>query len=87
MVANGLGDWHAAQVVDSTTVFIAVAVEDSGVFYDPLGGAHPFSHPLTYKGASNPKGKAIVTCAFSVDTTFQDGSRLVANGTLIGFFT
>jgi hypothetical protein len=87
MVANGVGDWHSAQVVDSTAVFVPLAVEDSGVFTDPSGVEHPFSHPLTQKGSASPNGHPVVDCRFSVDTTFPDGSRLVANGTLTGFFT
>ena len=86
MVANG-GGWHSAHVVDGTAVFVPLSVEDSGTFYDAAGGAHPFVHPLDVKGNARPNGHAIVTCAFSVDTTFPDNSRLVANGTLIGFFT
>jgi hypothetical protein len=62
-------------------------VQDSGVFIDPSGAEHLFLHPLTFKGSASPKGQPVVNCAFSVDTTFSDGSRLVANGTLIGFFT
>ena len=86
MVTNG-GGWHSGHVVGSTAVFIPLADEESGVFTDPAGGAHPFSRPLTFKGSADPSGHPIVGCTFSVDTTFPDSSRLVVTGRLIGFFT
>lgn len=87
LVTNGNGAWHAAHDLNSTASFVALAVEDAGVFIDPAGGVHPFSHPFTTKGSASPNGHPIVTCAFSVNEPFPDGSRLIANGTLTGFFT
>jgi hypothetical protein len=86
MVTNGNGDFHAGHDLNSTASFVPVAVKDSGVFTDPGGGEHPFAHDEV-KGSASPNGHPIVTCAFSVDRTFPDGARLVANGTLTGFFT
>jgi hypothetical protein len=87
LVTNGNGAWHAAHDLNSTASFIPLAVEDTGVFIDPAGGVHEFSHPLDVKGSADPNGHSIVNCAFSVDEPFPDGSRLIANGTLTGFFT
>jgi hypothetical protein len=86
MVTNGNGDFHAGHDLNSTASFVPVAVTDSGVFTDPAGGEHPFAHDEV-KGSASPNGHPVVTCAFSVDRTFPDGARLVASGTLTGFFT
>lgn len=86
LVTNGNGDFHAAHDLNSTASFVPVAVKDSGLFTDPAGGLHPFSHDVV-KGSASPDGQPIVTCSFSVDRTFPDGSRLQASGTLTGFFT
>jgi hypothetical protein len=87
MVATGGGNWHSLEVIGSPAVFVPLSVEDEGVFTDAAGGAHLFSHPLSYKGSASPGGHEVVTCRFSVDTTFSDGSRLQASGSLAGFFT
>ena len=86
MVTNGNGDFHAGHDPNSTASFVPFAVQDSGVFTDPAGGLHPFSHDVV-KGSASPGGHPTVTCSFSVDRTFPDGSRLQASGTLTGFFT
>src|SRR5919106_4064502 len=84
MVTNGFGWWHGTHDLGSTASFVAVAVNEAGVFTDPAGVDHPFSRS-DVKGAASPNGHPIVTCAFSVDNTFPDGARLVANVTLTGF--
>jgi hypothetical protein len=87
LVAVGNGNWHSALDLNSTAAFVPLAIGDSGVFIDPAGGEHQFSHPLSSKGSASPNGHPIVDCTFSVDEAFPDGSRLIANGTLSGFFT
>lgn len=86
MVTNGFGWWHGTHDLGSTSSFVAIAVAEAGVFTDPGGDAHPFSR-VDVKGSASPKGHPVVTCAFSVDNTFPDGARLVADVVLTGFFT
>lgn len=86
-VVNGVGNWVIAHALSSTKVFIPVQfLGESGVFTDANGVEHPFSEPAGSPRA-NPQGRVIVDCTFAVDTTFSDGSRVIANGSLRGFFS
>jgi hypothetical protein len=86
MITNGFGWWHGTHDLGSTSAFVALAVQEAGVFTDPAGVDHPFSR-TDVKGSASPNGQPVVTCSFSVNNTFPDGARLVASVTLTGFFT
>ncbi|HET7745036.1 MAG TPA: hypothetical protein VFK76_09880 [Gaiellaceae bacterium] len=86
LVAVGNG-WHSAPDVKGTDVFVPLSSTESGTFYDPAGGAHPFQRPPDSKGSASPNGHPIVSCTFSVNELFPDNSRLVVTGALTGFFT
>lgn len=88
-VVNGSGKWLPAHDLNSTKVFIPVQfLGESGVFTDSNGVPHPFSNPPSPpKGSANPQGRTVVDCTFAVDTIFPDGSSVIANGSLRGFFS
>jgi hypothetical protein len=88
-VVNGNSPWVPAHDLDSTNVFIPLQFgPTTGVFTDPTGTPHPFSDPASPpKGSANPAGRTIVDCTYHIDATFPDGSSLVVDGTVTGFFT
>ena len=88
-VVNGAGNWLPAHDLNSTRVLVPVQfLGESGVFTDAAGVPRSFSNPPgPPKGSADAQGRTIVECTFSVDTTFPDGSRVVASGALRGFFS
>jgi hypothetical protein len=88
-VVNGNGDWAPAHVLNSTEVFIPLQFGPAtGVFIDPGGGVHPINDPASPpKGNASPPGRTIVTCTFSINHTFPDGSHLTVSGSVTGFYS
>ena len=88
-VTNGGGNFTPAQDRSGNGVFIATLFgAQSGVFTDPEGNDFPFDDSeLLAKGSANPKGHELVDCTFVVDQDFPDGSHLLVEGAVSGFWT
>jgi hypothetical protein len=89
LVVNGNGNFTPALDLNSTNVFIPLQFGPStGVFTDPTGTEFPISDPASPpKGSANPSGRTIVDCAYHINASFLDGSSLVVDGSVSGFFT
>ena len=88
-VVNGVGNFTPAHNRSGTGVFVSTLFgAQSGVFTDPEGDEFPFEDTeLLAKGSANPKGHEIVDCTFVVDQDFPDGSHLLVEGDVSGFWT
>jgi hypothetical protein len=85
VVVNGNGTFTPAHVVNSTSVFIATALNVTFTFTPAVGS--PTSNTTMATKASNPK-LGTVTCSIPLQTVFSgsQGSATI-NGTVTGFFT
>jgi ABC-type glycerol-3-phosphate transport system substrate-binding protein len=81
-VLNGNGEFTAAHVVGSTTVFIPQALNVTFEFTPPGG---PTDSMTDTASKSNVHGD-LVTCSVDVTLTFPEGT-VHAFGTVTGFFT
>jgi hypothetical protein len=86
-VVNGNGEFVPAHELRGTRILVPLQfLAFSGVFTDPQGNTFPDARgPLPPKGSANPQGHPIVTCAYSIDVSFPDGSTFVGNGGVVGF--
>ena len=74
--------------LNSRAVFIPLQFgPTTGVFTDPSGTPHPFSSPGgPPKGSANPPNETILDCTFHVSGAFADGSSVVVDGSVTGYF-
>jgi hypothetical protein len=86
-VVNGRGEFTPAHELGGTRVFVPLQfLAFSGVFTDAQGNTYPESRgALPPKGSANPEGHPILTCAYTIDLSFPDGSTFVGNGGVVGF--
>jgi hypothetical protein len=86
-VVNGNGEFMPAHELDGTRVFVPVQfLAFSGVYTDAQGRTYPESRgALPPKGSANPEGHPTLTCAYSIDLSFPDGSTFVGHGGVVGF--
>ena len=80
------GEWAAAHPVGGGA-FVPIAFgEEHGSFTDPDGNSFPIDEEGGAKGRSEHNAHDVVTCSFDIDVEFPDGSKLVLEGTVTGFF-
>lgn len=86
---NGRAEFLPAHELGGTRVLVPLQfLAFSGVITDAEGNTYPESRgALPPKGSANPQGHPIVTCAYSFNLSFSDGSTFVGNGSVIGFLT
>jgi hypothetical protein len=87
VIARATQDWNAQLVTDSTSVFHLTWYEIAFEVTAPDGTVTVFGPFTVEKGGSDRAHKDLLTCAFTFDLEFDDGSTSHASGTAMGWPT
>ena len=87
MVAQAGQTWNAQLVSDSTSVFHLTRYTITYVVTSPDGTVTTFGPDTLVKGGTDRDHKGLLSCTYSFDLAFDDGTTVHISGPAVGWLT